>query len=242
MAPLYKNFIFNEERGFIFAYTPKVACTNWKSIMRYLASAPDYLDNRLAHDKVKSGLRFLDFSGPDIRYLKDPGLRKYAFVRSPHSRILSAYLNKVESNLPLKDPAHGEDHWVKVSRAMDAFRTANLNTAHYPDLSFEVFLRFLNESGSHFRFDEHWQSQAILLRWPEVKFDFIGRFENLGQDAAYVLKEIGCDIPFPTQKEVNFIATDASSKLTEYLTQPCRKLLLSLYEADFTAFGYDPRL
>ena len=82
MAMAYRNFIYNEERGFIFAYVPKVACTNWKSVMRYLAGFPDYLDNRLAHDKVNGGLRYLDLSGTDLALLSDRGISKYTFGTS----------------------------------------------------------------------------------------------------------------------------------------------------------------
>ena len=48
MPPTYRNFIYNAERGFVFAYVPKVACTNWKSLLRYMAGHDDWLDNKLS--------------------------------------------------------------------------------------------------------------------------------------------------------------------------------------------------
>ena len=237
MTQHYRNFIYNEERGFIFAYVPKVACTNWKSVLRYLAGFPDYLDNRLAHDKVNGGLRYLDLTGPDLALLSDSGLRKYSFVRDPYSRTLSGYLNKIQSALPLPD-SQVQTHWLKIVHAIDEFRNSTLDPALYPKVNFEIFLLWLRDSKSHFRNDEHWQKQSVLLRWPTVTFDFVGRFEALTPDAKYLLGEMGCDIAFPTQQEVKFAATGASDKLQHYLTQTCRDLIEQVFAADFANFGY----
>jgi len=238
MTLTYSNFIFDEKHGFIFAYVPKVACTNWKSVMRYMAGYTDYLDNRLAHDKVKGGLRYLDLTGPDLALLSDPAIRKYTFVRAPYSRSLSGYLNKIQSNLPIDENAEAS-HWVKITKAVEEFRILTLDPKAYPEINFEVFLLWLRDGKSHFRNDEHWQSQTILLRWPTVSFDFVGRFENLSADAVLLLKEIGCDIPFPTQKEVKFAATGADDLLDEYLSPACRSLIDEIFALDFKNFEYE---
>ncbi len=102
MAKDYSNFIYDKTGGFIFAYVPKVACTNWKSLLRYMAGQADWLDSKLVHDKAGGGLHYLDLNGGDVDLLSDPGIPKYTMVRDPYSRVLSAYLNKVESRLPLK--------------------------------------------------------------------------------------------------------------------------------------------
>ena len=78
MTIIYKNFIYMEDRGFLFAYVPKVACTNWKSLLRYMSGKEDWLDNKLAHDKALGGLRYLDLNGEDAEILLDPSIRKYA--------------------------------------------------------------------------------------------------------------------------------------------------------------------
>lgn len=237
MLLTYRNFIFDEKNGFIFAYVPKVACTNWKSILRYMAGYIDYLDNRLAHDKLKGGLRYLDLNGPDLNLLSDPDIRKYTFVRDPYSRSLSGYLNKIQSNLPIDENTEAS-HWVKITKAVEEFRLLTLDPNAHPEISFEVFLLWLRDGKSHFRNDEHWQSQTVLLRWPTVLFDFVGRFENLNVDADLLLKAIGCDISFPTQKEVKFAATGANDLLDEYLSKTCRSLIDEIFAADFRNFKY----
>jgi hypothetical protein len=51
------NFIYMEKQSFIFVYNPKVACTNWKCILRYInGHKEDYLSARIAHNKELSGL------------------------------------------------------------------------------------------------------------------------------------------------------------------------------------------
>lgn len=239
MAPTYKNFIYNAERGFLFAYVPKVACTNWKSLLRYMAGEKDWLNNRLAHDKQNGGLHYLDLGGPGAELLQDPSVRKYAMVRDPYSRTLSAYLNKVESRLPVTpEPVPGEDHFTMVTREIDRYRRGVLGTERFPQMCFEAFLLWLRDSGSWFTHDEHWAPQTVLLRQPQVRFDILGRFENLAEDAPRMLEAMGCDQGFPTQKDVNFAPTKATDKMARYYTPACYALVEEILAADFTAFGY----
>jgi hypothetical protein len=238
MTRTYQNFIYNEAHGFIFAYVPKVACTNWKSVLRHMAGHADYLDNRLAHDKQNGGLRYLDLTGPDSALLTDSGIRKYAFVRNPYSRTLSAYLNKIESNLPLSEVKPDETFWVKVTRNIEDHRVRNVNHTNHPSVDFETFLLWLCNSKSQYRGDEHWQKQSVLLHWPDIRFDFVGRFENLAADSRIILDAMGCEIAFPTQKEVNFSPTEADNRLENYLTKRAASLISEYFADDFANFGY----
>jgi hypothetical protein len=235
--PVYKNFIYLEERNFIFAYVPKVACTNWKSLMRYMVGCEDWLDNKRAHDKVAGGLRYLDLQGPDVKLVSNPDIKKYSMVRDPYSRILSAYLNKVESRLPVSHNTR-EDEFTDIVRNIDSFRRKELDVGEHPRISFRVFLLWLRDSGSWQTRNEHWAAQTRLLMYPETKFDFIGRFENLEEDSAHMLKEMGCTQRFPSQEEVRFAPTGAQSKVAQYYTPVELKLVKELFTGDFEAFGY----
>ena len=237
----YRNFIHEPKQNFIFAYVPKVSCTNWKSILRYLAELEDYLNPKLAHDKVKGGLHYLDLTGPEQAMLHDAAIPKYTFVRDPYSRLLSAYLNKIASRLPLSEPHEEEEHFTKVVREIDRFRRRKLDVATYPEINFEVFLLWLRDGLSPFCEDEHWQKQSVLLRWPHVKYAFVGRFEKLAEEAPVLLEKMGCDIPFPSQRDVKFAPTNATSKLDDYYTPAAYALANSLYEEDFSNFSYEIR-
>ena len=240
----YKTFIYDEARNFIFVYVPKVSCTNWKSILRYLAGFDNYLDSRLAHDKQNGGLRYLELNGPDAPdwgVVKDASVPKYAFVRDPYARVLSAYLNKVESRLPLPEEAEGEEYFLTVTRDIDRFRREALDVARYPQIDLTVFLKWLEDGTSRYVGDEHWQKQVVLLRWKKVEYDFVGRFENLAEEAPVLLEKMGCDIPFPSQKDVKFPPTNAVSKIDRYYTPESFALVSKLYAEDFDALGYERR-
>ena len=240
MAPTYKNFIYMEEQGFLFAYVPKVACTNWKSLLRYMAGAEDWLNNNRAHDKVNAGLRYLDpADAADMALLQDRSLRKYAMVRDPYSRTLSAYLNKVESRLPVQPESEGENHFCKVVRDIDHFRQEQLDTSLYPEITFEVFLLWLRDSTSPYTQDEHWAPQSSLLLQPDLEFDYIGRFEDLQTESQHLLQAMGCDQSFPSQKEVKFAPTGAQSKIDTYYSQPTYRLVNQIFARDFKNLSYN---
>lgn len=145
-----------EERGFIFAYVPKVACTGWKSLIRRISGYVDWLDNELAHSKANGGLRYLDLEGPDAGLLLQKEIKKFAMVREPYSRALSAYLNKIEPRLPPKKEPR--DHFDRIVLKVEAWRLAALDLAEHHEITFEVFLLWLSDSGSWLAHDEHFAS------------------------------------------------------------------------------------
>lgn len=235
----YNNFIYNQGRNFIFTYVPKVACTNWKCLLRYMQGYSNWLDSKLAHDKVNGGLRYLDLKGPDAELLKQSFIRKYTMVRDPYSRALSAYLNKVEKRLPVKPENEGDD-FDTIIRDIETFRQGVLGSIDYPGITFEVFLRWMKDSSSYYTKNEHWAPQVALLRYPEVEYDIIGRFEELELDAQRILSAMKCDRLFPSNKELQFapVPTSARSKIKHYYDSRCYELVNNIYKADFLAFGY----
>ena len=238
-----KNFLYDGSRGFIFSYVPKVACSNWKCVMRYLAGHENYLDTKFAHDRTINGLDYVDQQPDPWALLEDDAVRKISCVRSPYSRSLSAYLNKIEFNLPkmtfVDEP---KDLFLLTAEKIELFRRETLDTSKYPKVNFEVFLRWLVAGPQWLTRDEHWAPQSEMLMLERVKYDYIGRFENLEKDAPKILAMMGCDIDFPTQKQIRFAPTQASSKLAEYYTDSARALVEEIFAKDFDLLGYERRL
>ncbi|WP_394692833.1 FkbM family methyltransferase [Hyphobacterium sp.] len=236
---MYKNFIYDEKQGVIFAYVPKVACTNWKSVLRRIGGADDWLDSELAHNREASGLTYLepDLEAPNLGLPE--GAQRFTMVRDPYARTLSAYLNKIEVRLGQAE-SDRFGHWDKIIAEIELYRQQSLDTTQHPMISFEVFLRWLKESNSWSTRDEHWATQSELLGQPLVKFDFVGRFENINRDSAIILKKMGADFMLPSQAEVRFAPTNAKSRLKTYLTPACRNLIEDIYAADFNNFGFEP--
>ena len=236
MTQLYSNFIYNEERRFVFAYVPKVACTNWKSLLRYMEGHENWLDSQLAHDKKNGGLRYLGHTENDEEILRNSAVKKYTMVRNPYSRVLSSYLNKIHSRLINRDKV---DHFASVTKKIDAFRVSHLSVDVFPTVNFEVFLHWLSESSNREVQDEHWAPQNKLIRFDEVKYDFIGKFENIKNDSEIILGMMECNKKFPTHEDIKFPPTNAQRRLAEHYTPRAIILANQLYSQDFRDFGYD---
>lgn len=208
--------------------------------MRYLNGAPDWLENKLAHDRQLSGLEYLQIQPDQPGFGLPEGARRFAMVRNPYDRTLSAYLNKVEQRLPLKAEDTG-NYWDSVVAKVENFRVNELDTTKHPEISLEVFLRWIKYSDDWEIQDEHWCPQTTLLRQPEIEFDYIGRFENIAEDAPKILAQMGCDQSFPSQRDVKFAPTNASVRLERYMTPEVEALIESIYALDFEQFGYPSR-
>lgn len=250
---VFDNFIFLEEQNLVFGYVPKVACTNWKILIRRLQGHSDYQDKSIAHDRKLSGFRFLDHkSETDNEILKDKNVRKIAFVRNPYTRVLSAYLDKIDRINKKANTSEHNSHFVRVHADIRKFRDASLKRSwkykvfgrftlpkdDYVD--FITFLTWIKEtrSFSGFSQDEHWTPQSEILKYPSVNFDFLGRFENLENDAKVALEMMGANFNFPSQSEIGFKSTGASAQISQYFRTEHIQLVDELFSLDFDAYGY----
>jgi hypothetical protein len=230
------NFIYLKKKKFLFAYVPKVACTNWKCIFRYIEGYNDYLDSSLAHDRKNSGLTYLSNVSQATSILGYSEVSKYTFVRNPYSRVLSAYRNKVESFNDKNSGMHSQDFWLKV---YNMIKSETAPVRKDTSVSFSDFLWWLENSKHPFAANEHWCSQSSILHPNEVEYDFIGKFETIDQDAKWLLNKIECDLDFPTQKQVNFPGTNSSVLIDKYYDKNLYSAVNKIYTDDFENFNYE---
>lgn len=108
---------------------PKAANSNWKYLIRKYEGFEDYSDLSKAHDKSRSGLKYLqDFTADRLtELLKDPTILKFTFVRDPFSRTLSCYLNKFSSK-----EKNGEEYKVYMAQLYGWTWVKNRNLAAEP--------------------------------------------------------------------------------------------------------------
>lgn len=139
-------------------------------------------------------------------------LYKFAFVRNPYTRVLSAFLDKVDRRTQRKGQ----------------------------EASFHEFLDRL-ENGELYS-NAHWAPQVSLLLLPFEQFDFFGKTEHLDRDLGEVLKHLHTDIDDPRILSALGNATGASGKLTTYFDDETKARVDTLYRADFEAFGYPMEL
>ena len=86
--------------------------------------------------------------------------------------------------------------------------------------------------------NQHWRSYEQICPC-EVDYDFIGHFENLGEEAPHLLRTIGVDhyVIFP-----DYHPSRSKPYLLEYFSQLSKEEIFKLgkfYELDFKLFGYD---
>jgi hypothetical protein len=230
----YENFIFFEKKKFIFSYIPKVACTNWKCIFRYMNGSNDYLNCDLAHS-LNSGLIFLSDLDNSNELLLNSEIKKYSCVRNPYSRLLSAYLNKINPFV-LKEKDE-KDYYYNIFNQISIYKQQNYNQKEFVD--FECFVNWLFDLRTY---DPHWESQTKLIHFDTVKYDFIARLENLQDDADFIFKKINCDISFPTQDQIKFQANNSDAKLLNFYTRDLKEKVDILYSEDFSNFFYSKTL
>jgi len=158
----------SEAYGFIWYCVPKVAS---RSLLALLAT------------ESAGGIRFKDtptpkaVSLPEGKKLDD--YFKFAFVRDPIDRILSAYVDKI---------AHYDDSVGK--RAM-----MKKHKGLRPFMPFNAFLDWLEgpEGGNDGFADPHFRSQHAFVfdGAGRLAVDFVGRMETLDDDFRTVCRKVG---------------------------------------------------
>lgn len=149
-----------------------------------------------------------ELSAAEVERVKD--LYRFAVVRNPYTRTLSAYLDKVER------------------KALRRNR----------ETSFEAFLDEL-ETGALYA-NAHWAPQSSLLLMPLTDFDFIGKVENLNEDLGRALARLKggpADWPLVSARGN---AAGANEKLARYYRNPeTVERVRMLFADDFRLFDYD---
>ena len=139
---------------------------------------------------------------------------KFAFVRNPWDRLVSAYLYLQRGGAPRRD--RGWSRLVQRFPDFDAF------VQHW--LSPENARRSLLFLPQH---------EFVCDRFGLPGVDFIGRFENLAEDFASVAACLAMPARLP---EVN--RSPERQPYQEYYTQASRELVAQVYARDLQWFGY----
>ena len=216
----------NEKYKVIYCYIPKVACTQWKKVFLDLQESLNV--NVDVHNPDNYKLLYKDYSDEEIK-LRLQSYFKFLFVREPFKRLLSAY----------------EDKFVETPDVYYMKRYANKivgNFKNYMDpssdkeLTFKKFIYHISSNG--FNDDPHWATYEKLCLPCQIQYQFIGHFNDMQEEARYVLRRTGMD------KEVSFppFAThNTSSKMIKnFAAIPKHKIfqLAKLFEKDYEMFNY----
>lgn len=180
--------IYSPTYKFVYSSIPKVACTSFKRLVLSLeegdqkAYSVKDIHLYISLNHTLSRLPLADA----VSILNGNEYFKFAIVRNPWSRIVSAYLSKFVKPKSLE--------WF----AKEVVDAVHLKKGIEPDyqqrITFRQFLDYLCESKDE-DLNVHWKPQSCFLG--DTKYDFIGKLENINRDFEYIRDRVGIPKELP---------------------------------------------
>uniref|UniRef100_A0A673AWP5 Carbohydrate sulfotransferase n=1 Tax=Sphaeramia orbicularis TaxID=375764 RepID=A0A673AWP5_9TELE len=230
---LLQHILVNEEHHFLYCYVPKVACSNWKRVLKVLSGALESVDVNIKMDH-RSDLLFLSSLKPEEISYRLKHYFKFMFVREPMERLLSAYRNKFG-----EIQSYQKKYGVEIIKR---YRKGYVKDSSVSgdDVTFAEFVRYLLDEDVE-RMNEHWMPVYNLCQPCAVSYDFIGSYEHLERDSEFVLQRIKAPpyVHFPERQ--TWYKPVTTETLHYYLCSLPQKLLRELlpkYILDFSLFAY----
>lgn len=227
--PFLQNVFVARDRRWLFVQSSKCACTFVKRALEDVECGPrDYeheMDVHTMHE-LDSGIK-LD-AREVVRLLRSRSVFRFAFVRNPFLRALSAYLDKFcDSSRPPFLAAVATESYIRHHRSSPG----------PAPVSFREFLEYI-ASQDPTRMDRHWRPLTDALLLPRIRYDQLGRVERLGEDFGRVLERIGARKHAARAAGPPTNVTHAGDQIATHYDGPCVDLVRRIYRRDFEAFGY----
>ncbi|XP_026290551.1 carbohydrate sulfotransferase 11 [Frankliniella occidentalis] len=235
------HIIVDQKHQLLYCYVPKVACTNWKRTLLYLSGStnvtkPIDIPSDYVH---RTGVfpKLSNFSEEHAAHMLKT-FTTFLIVRHPFERLLSAYRNKLEqksSSSKYFQTRIGR-HIIKTYRK----NPSNHSLQYGHDVTFSEFATYLGtENGPGGEYNEHWKPIHQLCAPCAIRYDIIGKYETLYDDADYLLHQLG----EPTSAFPRYAhPSNTTATLGKYfgtLSVDLLRKMYSVYETDFRLFGYN---
>ena len=167
----------------------------------------------------------------DLAALLRTGCFRFAFVRNPWDRLVSAWSNKIKRK---HNRQHGYLKQLHTPFGSPLVRNLPEQSVE-SGLDFAVFLKLLPNSHLFHR-NRHFLPQAEILA--DTDLDFTGRFDSFSRDFRYVLDSIGLShlkdvIPHENKTTYDLHYSEM------YFDLGCRKLVADLYSKDIDCWGFE---
>jgi hypothetical protein len=265
------RFYISKQNRLLYCPIPKVACTSlkvwWAEFERGPQSFQDVAGPELHHHlEVQFGYgQHADELGDDP--LDDPRWFRFAFVRNPWARLVSAFVSKFVRWNPVAGQLVDEFRRRLPNRIVrQLFRRQDPEDRLAPWWLFRsaaawserfTFRQFVNHLAACdlTQVDGHWRPQTEFLR--PVKFQFIGRFEQLDRDFAELNRRLGRQPDLPRRNITPYTDDDsmeacvadcplwrlrqlsAAPHYRRFYTSALVETVGRLYESDVQRFGYE---
>ncbi|XP_002732245.2 carbohydrate sulfotransferase 14-like [Saccoglossus kowalevskii] len=236
---LTRQIIVNDQYRFLYCAVPKVACSNWKRVIRVLNGQWEKVDMGRKMDHRK-GFRFLaNYSDDEIEYrLKH--YYKFMFVRNPITRLLSAYRDKFTRTKVSFIERYGK----KIAKKYRPLWEVTGNSSDIK-ITFGEFVKYLIDTPTSLM-DQHWRPMFEICQPCAVNYSFIGSIENLHNDVQTIFKDLSVQdlVQFPNIQTYYNVTTSSiiQEELAKISDEDLRQLI-SKYALDFATFAYSaPKL
>jgi hypothetical protein len=191
-----RQYLFARDKKVLYCPIGKNACTFFKQAMVNLAEHPHR--ETISHsvhfltDHVKTGMQLSDYGLDDVgNFLADPDVFRFAILRDPARRLLSAYIEKFVKNRT--EHANVKFHTSPVVNAVQ--RAAGITDPDYDrGISFSDLVSHIILQQPE-KLDPHWRPQYLYLEgheWPNLY-----TFETLPQAVADLEKISGVKLNRP---------------------------------------------
>lgn len=225
--------LYDDTHKAIYCYIPKVSCTSWKRV--FLTTT-----GKVAPGQNITENRVHTMPLPLLRSSKNPEeklqtYKKFMFVRHPFERAVSAFRNKLEER-------DGVVEFSSTGKKIEKkYRGTTEAKGH--NVTFSEFIRYISKLGpdTPYQQNDHWLPMHELCAPCSVEYDFIGRMENLEEDADYVLRWLGMRELLVGGFPAAINTVKASQHVVKYLEQLTRAERLAFYAKflpDYLLFDY----
>ncbi|KAJ8407821.1 hypothetical protein AAFF_G00268650 [Aldrovandia affinis] len=241
VAPHHVSRIFVEdEHKLLYCEVPKAGCSNWKRVLMVLGGMARST-SEIKHDAVHYGnhLKRLDAFDRQGIARRLETYTKVLFVREPFQRLVSAFRDKFENPNTYYHPVFGKPIISKyrANASQAALRTG-------AGVTFKEFMQYLLDVHRPVGMDIHWEHVSQLCSPCMLDYDFIGEFENIEEEANFLLWRTGApaNLTFPSFKDRHPQAERTSTRITQryfaQLNASERQRAYDFYYMDYLMFNY----
>ncbi|XP_070568969.1 carbohydrate sulfotransferase 14-like [Ptychodera flava] len=231
---LYQQTIVNDEYGFLYCVVPKVACSNWKRVVRVLNGQWEkpHPARKIEH---RVGFKFLSDYTEEEQEHKIKHYYKFMFVRHPFARLLSAYRDKFGR----PETVFVERYGTYMLQQYRKVATVPINASEFR-ITLGEFVKFVIEQPIR-QMDQHWRPMHEICQPCAVNYSYIGKLENLRGDADQVFKELYVQdlVEFP-HRQLYYNETRYPKPEDEIAKLPKEDILryVTKFSLDFSIFSY----
>lgn len=173
-----------QKPAFVYFNNPKVVSSSTKAglnraIARRFGIEMRYDTLEGVHERGVNPMKTPEEVGQKLfaRLLRDPAVTRFAFVRDPLSRLISAYADRLSTSGGAQKPPF-------------ARLAAHLGLKAGAELSFADFARLCADDPAVRDFDPHWRLQRRQIAFDLVPYSFVGHHESWSRDFAAITAAI----------------------------------------------------